>query len=40
MLHENVVNSLIREKDSLALSLHAEKNARRLLEVENEELRR
>ena len=39
-MHENVLASLRREKDSLSLALHSEKNTRRILENENEELRR
>lgn len=39
-MHENVMASLKREKDSLSLALNSEKNTRRILENENEELRR
>jgi hypothetical protein len=40
MMREKVINTIRRERDTLELVFHNEKNARRILEDENEELKR
>ena len=40
VMHEKVLTTIRREKDTLELALHNEKNARRILEDENEEMRK